>query len=448
MVAELVRGLHRVRTRGIAIPGRADPAYAPEPKRVLYVVNRSLPHDVTGYTMRTHGLVRALREAGWDVQPATRVGYPGGHASGTGAHRDEVDGVRYARLAGPDAATTPLDRYVEAAAAVLTEHARGMRPALIHAASNHTNALPALVAARRLGLPFVYEVRGLWEYSSAARIPGWEQTERFALMRDLEGLVAREADLVLTLGEALEAELTARGVEPAKVEIVPNAVDIERFSPRPRDDALARSLGLEHRFVTGFLGSLVGYEGVEDLVDATAELARRGIDAALLVVGEGEAAASIRARAEEQGIAERVRMVGRVAASEVPRYYSLIDVAAFPRLPFRVCELVPPLKPFEAMAMQKPVVAADLPALREVVEHDTTGLLFPSGDATALAERLALLARDPDRAARLAADARAFVDRASTWRAVARTVTGAYADLTRPTPLSTPSTTDHRPKAA
>jgi glycosyltransferase involved in cell wall biosynthesis len=248
-------------------------------------------------------------------------------------------------------------------------------------------------------------------------------------MRDLECLVAREADLVLTLSGPLKSELVRRGVPAGKISLAPNAVDVEHFRPMAPDLMLGRSLGLEGRFVIGFLGSLTNYEGLEDLVAALAGIVQDGIDAALLIVGDGDAAAGVRAATQRQGLTDRVVMVGRVPSADVPRYYALIDVAAFRRLPFKVCELVPPLKPFEAMAMAKPVIASDLPALAEVVEHGKTGLLFPSGDRAALAAALRMLAEHPARREALGTAGRAFVMRERTWMAVAAGVRAAYAEL-------------------
>ncbi|QJW84685.1 glycosyltransferase [Ramlibacter terrae] len=126
-------------------------------------------------------------------------------------------------------------------ARLLAEEARAFRPAPVQAASNHEAALPALLAARAVGLPFVYEVRGLWEYTTASKIAGWEGTERFALERALETLVAREADLVFTLTAAPADELVLRGVDRARIRLAPNAIDPDSLRPVARDAALAAS---------------------------------------------------------------------------------------------------------------------------------------------------------------------------------------------------------------
>jgi glycosyltransferase involved in cell wall biosynthesis len=122
-------------------------------------------------------------------------------------------------------------------------------------------------------------------------------------------------------------------------------------------------------------------------------------------------------------------MTGRVGPEVVPQYYSIIDVAVFPRKPSAVTETVSPLKPLEAMAMGKPVVASNVAALAEMVVDGETGLLFQKGDVTALASTLARLSHDPALADRLGAAGRRFVESERTWASTARAVTAAYGQL-------------------
>lgn len=431
--AELILGLDRVRTSGIEVPAHAPRGFDPALRRVLYVAHRSLPHDAVGYTMRSQGLLEALDAAGYDMQVATRVGYPwdepAGRALSADVRTEDVDGIAYARLPGPGVGSTSLDVYIHEATKVLVDHGTNRRPGLIHAASNYVNALPALIAARRLGLPFVYEVRGLWEFTAASKTAGFETSERFQLMRTLETQVAREADRVITISEALRRELFQRGVAADRIRLAPNAVDIDRFKPADPDQRLAERLKLRNRFVVGFAGTVTAYEGLDHLISAMPTLLAEGIDAALLIVGTGDAVAGLRAMAEHLEIVDRVVFTGWVPTEQVPAYYSLIDVAAFPREQCRVCELVPPLKPVEAMAMGKAVVAADLPALAETVRERETGILVPSGDRDALAAALADLARHPAKRARLGQSARAFVSRERTWHSTAATVAEVYREL-------------------
>ncbi|MBX7248811.1 MAG: glycosyltransferase family 4 protein [Caulobacteraceae bacterium] len=433
---EMLRGMIRIRREGLRLPERAtQPAWEPASHTVAYVAASSLPHHISGYTLRTQDLIRAIDGAGWRVEAFTRAGYPWDRRDAVkvqpGALTYPVADVTYTRLEGPGSNRTPFDVYVEAAAQSLLAQLKTRRPAIIHAASNYVNALPALVAARRAGLPFVYEVRGLWELTAAQRTVTGEASERFEQSRDLEIMVAREADEVLAINEALKQELVRRGVPAERIAIAPNSVDVERFQPAERDEELKQMLGLDDRFVLGFVGSVVDYEGLDDAVEALALLEQGGVHAGLLIVGGGAAEQAIAERARERGLENLVVMTGRVGPDVVPRYYSIIDAAVFPRKPSAVTETVSPLKPLEAMAMAKPVVASNVAALAEMIQDGETGLLFQKGDVTALAAALARLARDADLCARLGSSGRRFVETQRTWGSTARAVAAAYDQLLR-----------------
>ena len=430
---EVLRGLLRVKHNGIELPPRAERAWAPKPKSVAYVAASSLPHHVTGYTLRTHGLARAIKHAGWTVDTLTRPGYPWDRPDAVKVSfrnfQFPVDDLVYERLMGPGSNRTAIDEYISAAAASLGAVFEERRPAVVHAASNYVNALPALVAARRAGLPFVYEVRGLWELTSAQRTVSGETSERFEIQRGLETLTARQADAVLAINDSLKDELVRRGVAEERISVAPNSVDLTRFTPIPRDEELKQMLGLSNRFVLGFIGSIVDYEGLDDAVEALNLLQRGAIDAALLVVGGGSAERMVAERAAERGLSDRLVMTGRIAPEAVPRYYSIIDVAIFPRKPVAVAETVSPLKPLEAMAMRRPVVASNVAAMAEMVQHDRTGLLFEKGDLAGLATAIARIYRDPALGVRLGETGRAYVEAERTWDVTAARVLEVYESL-------------------
>lgn len=415
---EIVSGLHRVRHGGVVVPPRKT--YRPPVDRSLtYVAASSFPHHITGYAARTHSLVKAIGRAGWRVDTVTRPGYPADRndAQAMTGREDahELDGVIYTRLAGPPSNATPYDDYVDAASKALLAHIQVARPALVHAASNYVNAAPALIAARRAGLPFVYEVRGLWELTNAARVAHWEGSERFELQRAQESLVAKEADAVVAISQGLKNELITRGVDERRIIVVPNSVDPQVFSPRPKDARLQEELGLGDRRVLGFLGSMTGYEGLVDLISALARLRDNGLDVCALLVGDGPAHREIREAARAHGVLDHLIMPGRVPHADAPRWYSVMDVAVYPRRPARVTELVPPLKPLEAMSMELPVVASNVSAISETVIDGANGYLFDKGDLDGLTRVLGGVLDQPDRSRAIGRAARADVEKRFTW---------------------------------
>lgn len=420
-------------TKGVAIPPRAPRSYAPEPRTLAYVASGSLPYQVAGYTVRTQALLESLPAVGIRPVCFTQPGFPWDrpHMIRSGQEvpsEFELRGIRYVHTRWPAGDDGPDG--VEAAAQVLAAAFRQRAVQTVQAASNSRNALPALIAARRVGAKFVYEVRGLWELTAAARFPGWEDTERYRFDRELEIRTAREADQVLAITQGVADELVSGGVPRESISLLPNAVDPDLFAPRVEDEQLAMRLGLrDDDFVVMYAGSMSSYEGLDDLIDAVASLSEDRIPARLVLVGDGEFRGSLEAKATRSRRDREVIFTGRIEPGEIPRYLSLADVVAIPRKPYRVCDVVSPLKPFEAMSMAKPVVLTDLPVLREIVQDGTTGLLCAPANPPSLAAALRRLAVDPELRHRLGGAARHWVLTERSWSKNARIVADLHTAL-------------------
>jgi len=216
--------------------------------------------------------------------------------------------------------------------------------------------------------------------------------------------------------------MQARGIPADRITEIPNAVDVSNFEfGRVADPALQARLGLAGCTVFGFAGSFYYYEGLALLVDAFARFAAGRTDARLLLVGGGPQEAALKAQVAQAGLGDKVIFTGRVPHSEVQRYYELIDVLVYPRLPMRLTELVTPLKPLEAMAQGRIFVASDVGGHKELVRDGQTGLLCKAGDAAALADALQAALQRRDQWPLLRQQARHFVEEERTWvRSVAR----------------------------
>jgi PEP-CTERM/exosortase A-associated glycosyltransferase len=418
--------------RGWQPPPRSEsPAEPSDARRVHYLLHSSLPYTSLGYATRTQGLLHALRGQGWDVRGVTQPGYPETVISP--ARRDDVDGVPYVRLPMAGALPHwPVESMVEAYRSALTPLVATERPAILHAASNFRNGFAAVDVARRRGIRSIYEVRGLWQYTRLAREPEFDQTESFALLERLEAQAASLADRCVVITRALGDHMVGLGVPEERISVVPNGVDTERFQPREKDAALASELGLEGRTVIGYVGGLVEYEGLDLLVESAHILCRDRHDVRVLVVGDGRSLPDLRAAVADRGIGDSIVFTGHVPHEEVERYYSLIDIAPFPRLPVKVSELVSPLKPFEAMAMGKAVVASDVAALAEIIDDGVTGRLFDKGSAASLARVLRDLLENDEHRAELATQGLRWVRRERDWSSLASRVSDLYTELTDP----------------
>lgn len=360
--------------------------------RVLHVLDHSLPLH-SGYTFRTRAILKAQQGHGLEVRGIT--GQRHNLEAAPGPSPEAVDELVFHRTCGLPEGPPPLREMgeIEALGSAIHALAQEWRPDIIHAHSPALCGAAAQRAARALGVPFVYEIRAFWEDAAVGNLTGTEGSLKYRLTRALETQVVRQADAVFTICHGLKNDLVGRGIPAERIAIMPNGVDLELFgTPVPRDENLARDLGLAPRAaVIGYIGSFYAYEGVDDLIAAMPILRRTHPDARLLLVGAGPMAERWRAAAAALPQPDAVIFTGRVPHDQVERYYSLVDVLAYPRKSQRLTDLVTPLKPLEAMAQQRLVAASSVGGHRELITDGETGTLFAPDDPAACAAALARL---------------------------------------------------------
>ena len=379
----------------------ARTALEPIPGRILHLLTNSLPYREAGYTVRAQHVARCQLEVGLAPEMATRAGFPRNEGIRGVPGTSVVDGVTYHRILPDLDPRVAIDALVAAYAAAARPLVESVRPAVLHPASNHVNAQVALALRDAYGLPVVYEVRGFLEETWRSRAGAdAEASDRYRASREVETACVREADAVVTLSETMRQDLLARGgIEPDRIVVVPNAVDVDRFVPGPRDPALAARLGIGDDPVVGYISSFTGYEGIRYLIAATAELRHRGRRVRCLLVGDGEDRSALEAAAVTAGVDDgTVIFTGRVPHDRILDYYRLIDVFVVPRTNDRVSQLVTPLKPYEAMAMERALVVSGVGALLEIVADGQTGRSFRPEDPIDLADIMEPLLDDPARA--------------------------------------------------
>jgi len=388
--------------------------------RVLHVLDHSIPLH-SGYSFRTLAILREQRRLGWETLQLTTP------KQGAGTALEEtVDGLKLHRT--PSAAGAGLLAQMRLTAARIAQVVRTEKPDLIHAHSPVLNALPALWTRLSLRLPVVYEMRASWEDAAVDHGTTSEGSARYRFSRALETFALKRADQVTTICEGLRGDIASRGVAADKITVIPNAVDVAnfQFGVQP-DPALQQRLGLDGATVIGFAGSFYGYEGLHLLVEAVRQMRPRHAKLRLLLVGGGPQESALKAQVGQHGLQDTVIFTGRVPHAEVQRYYELIDVLAYPRLPIRLTELVTPLKPLEAMAQGRVFVASNVGGHRELVSHGETGYLCQPGDAVALEQGLETALAQREQWPKLRAQARRFVEQERTWaHSVSR-----YADVYR-----------------
>ena len=382
--------------------------------RILHVLDHSLPLH-SGYTFRTRAIMKAQAGAGWEVAGLTGERH---YQHGVMPDRAEesVEGLRFFRTQSLPSGPPLLREWGEVKA--LSDRIAALHREwpfdLIHAHSPALNGLAGARAAKKLRLPFVYEIRAFWEDAAVGNGTGREGSARYRLTRALENYVVKRADRIAVICEGLRGDLIARGVAADKIFVSPNGVDMELFgNPPPPDTALAAELGLTDKKVIGYIGSFYDYEGIDDLIAAMPLMQSA---AHLLLVGGGPMEAALRAQAENSPAKDRIHFVGRVPHEEVGRYYSLVDILAYPRKAMRLTELVTPLKPLEAMAQGRLVAASCVGGHRELIEDGVTGTLFAPDDPVAAATALDALLADTENWPQRKANARDFVAKERNWQ--------------------------------
>lgn len=418
----------------VPLPERGEyPAYIAEPDRIMYCVHQSPVYNSNGYSTRTRGVANGMKAAGGDVVVVARSGYPWDSKADVAKPKvmraeSMLDDIQYVHVPGGNLNRDPIDRYVMQCADAFVREARMVRPSVIQAASNFRTALPALIAARRLGIPFVYEVRGLWEFTEASAKPGFEDSERFDSMRTLETIVAKNADRVLAITSQVEQELIARGVEPENITVAPNSVDPEVFVPLPKDKGYAQSKKISTDVpVLGFAGSIVGYEGLDLIVEASSLLATKGIGHQIVIAGSGAAEQQLKDQAAELGLGSQVLFLGRLPQNEMPRLQSTFDVVVCPRRANLVTQLVSPLKPLESFATGTATVLSDVAPNKDLAgDSQERALLSAADSAESLAEQLEKLIQDPELMANLGRTSRLWAVRERSWKKLGETILSSH----------------------
>ena len=399
-----------------AAPGRSQASSHRSPKgegtpvslRILHVLDHSIPLH-SGYTFRTLSILREQRRRGWETVQLTSP-----KQGPTSDVEESVDGLTFYRTPSPDG--TGLLTQMRLTARRLTEVIDRTKPDLIHAHSPVLNALPSLWVGRRKRLPVVYEMRASWEDAAVDHGTTVEGSTRYRLSRALESFALRRADQITTICEGLKGDIASRGISEDRITVIPNAVDADLFSfGLQADPQLRLKLGLDGATVIGFAGSFYGYEGLELLIEAARRMFQRHPKLRVLLVGGGPQEQNLKAQVAAAGMQDRVIFTGRVPHAQVQRYYELIDVLAYPRLPIRLTELVTPLKPLEAMAQGRMFVASDVGGHRELVRHGETGFLFKAGDASALKYALEDVLKRREEWPQILRQARQFVESERTW---------------------------------
>jgi len=300
---------------------------------------------------------------------------------------------------------------------------------VIHAHTPYRVGLPALKAARKLNLKFVYEMRGLWEDTAVAsgRWKSWGLSYR--RFRRMETKILKQSDKIICISETLRKEVISRGIASEKISVVSNGVE-STISDRPQVELpnLFTDLKekLDSNIVVGYIGSLRKLEGVNLTAEAVSILKRNGINVKFLILSTNSGQDELRTYCDNLGISENTIIEGPVPHESISPFFNLIDVFVVSRPDSRVTRLVTPLKPFEAMSNRCATIVSNLPALEEIVKHEETGLVYKADNANSLAENISRLIKNPELRQELGLNAEKWIKEHRIWKQLAEKTVSIY----------------------
>lgn len=249
--------------------------------------------------------------------------------------------------------------------------------------------------------PWVFELRDLWPESIKA-VGAMQDSRTLRWLERLELFLYRRAARIVSVTHSFRADLQRRGIDAAKIDVVTNGVDIEQFMPRQKDDALVRELGLQGKFVAGYVGTHGLAHSLETLLHA-AERLQRELDAerfAILLLGDGARKTELKSLAASMGL-RNVVFVDSVPKAQVARYWSLLDASIVHLRKTELFRTVIPSKLFECMGMGIPILLGVEGESASIVEREGAGIVFEPENADALFRAVRRLADNPALCAQL-----------------------------------------------
>ena len=353
--------------------------------KVLHLLALSRP-SVNGYSSRSDAILQNLKYLGVETCQLTSQKH-----DQFDELEETIDGIKYYRTTKAKGffIRIPILSYIDQVRHMTNralEIIRIERPDVIHAHSPMLNGLVALNLRKRTGIPILYEVRAFWEDAAVDTGKIKQNGMQYKLIKSIEQYVFKRVDKISCICEGLKNEIINRKINPDKLIVAPNAVDLTKFIKiSEKNIILQNKYNLSEKKILAFLGSFFKYEGIEFVIKAIPEIAKTIPNIHLLLVGGGNETDNLKKLVNQLDLHDFVTFTGRVNYNEINEYYSLADMLVFPRENIRLTQLVTPLKPLEAMAQGIPVAASDIGGHREMIEHEKTGVLFEAENPNALA---------------------------------------------------------------
>jgi glycosyltransferase involved in cell wall biosynthesis len=269
-------------------------------------------------------------------------------------------------------------------------------------------------ASRWFSIPLMLEVNAPL-FEERARYSGGIALRRLAKWS--EDYAWTKADHVMPVTAVLAEKVKAAGVRGHHMTVIHNGIHEAQFANLPSRPQSKQSLGLDGRFVLGFVGFMRDWHGLERVIKFIAQNPDLRLHA--LFVGDGPVRKELEGLASELGISDRLTITGIVNREQIPETLAAFDIALQPA----VVGYASPLKLFEYLAAGLPVLAPDSNNIREILADGENAVLFRDGDEASFIGALNLLCRDEGLRDKLGSAARRTIGRMGlTWTANAERV--------------------------
>jgi len=397
--------------------------------KILHILHQSLPNHHSGYDIRSHYILKSQRALGIDARAIA------GPYCKSFQKQFTIDGVPYYHMSDLSKmlAISALKRlssgrkiFNKIFELYLNKIINVFKPDIIHAHTPWFTSLPALNVAKLKNMPYIYEVRGFWEESEIAEGIITQGSDSYRTYLENDNYIMSNADHIIAISSGIRSEIINRGIKKNEITVIQNGVDIEKFTPGEKDKYLVDSLGISDKIIIGYISSLRKLEGIKTLLDAIPRIDKKVI---VIIIGDGPERKGLEQHAHRLGLAESVRFIGNVPHEDIARYYSIIDIFVVPRIDAKVCHLVTPLKPLEAMAMGKCIVASNVGGLNELIEDGKTGILFKPEDCTDLANKINNLISDSEVRLAIGLNALEYVRKERNWNDLCKKYIDVYSNL-------------------
>ncbi len=394
--------------------------------KILHVLDHSKPY-YSGYAFRSDYILRNQIKHGLDVLVVTSPKHKKSSVS-----CEEIKRVKYYRTFPSrfnSIFSIPFLReliQISKMIKKIRKICKMEKVDLVHAHSPSLNGIAAYFAVKKLGIPIVYEVRAFWEDAAVCHGTFKPNSIRYHLSKIIETKLYSRVNRVFTICESMKRDIVERGFPDEKITVIPNGVDAAKFLPSEPDDDIKLKLSLKGKIILGYIGSFYKYEGLEDLISMMKILKNERSDVKLLLIGDGPEYRKINKLISSNKLSDFIVLTGKIPHNAILKYYSVIDIFIYPRKKTRLTELVTPLKPLEAMAMGKIVIGSDVGGIRELIDHENTGIIYHSGEIMELKNNIIKILNNKTDTEKLRKNARDYVEKNRDWFKITESYIDAY----------------------